>query len=211
MPQARYDGLMPVPRPEPVKLDAHAMEDLRYIRRAMERAGSFTAVPGWGGVIMGCTALAAAWAAGRPVGPPERTARWLAVWLAKAAAAGAIAVAAAAWKSWRARLPLISGPGLRFAAGFAPAMAAGAVLTAVLLRAGAVALLPGVGLLLYGAGIVAGGSASVRVVPVMGLCFMAAGAAALFLPGLAPNLPLAAGFGGLHIVFGAIIAVKYGG
>jgi hypothetical protein len=187
------------------------MEDLRYIRRAMERAGSFTAVPGWGGVAMGATALSAAWAAGRLPGPPEQPTRWLAVWMAEAAVAGAIAVAAAAWKSWRARLPLISGPGLRFAAGFVPAMAAGAVLTAVLLHAGASALLPGLWLLLYGTGIAAGGSASVRVVPMMGLCFMAAGAAALFVPGMRPNLLLAAGFGGIHIIFGAIIAVKHGG
>jgi hypothetical protein len=40
---------------------------------------------------------------------------------------------------------------------------------------------------------------------------MAAGAAAFLAPVEWGNVILAAGFGGLHIVFGAVIAVKYGG
>ena len=71
-------------------------------------------------------------------------------------------------------------------------------------------LLPGLWLLLYGSAIVSGGSASVRVVPLMGFCFMAAGAAALLQPAAGCVL-LAVGFGGLHTLFGTIIAVKYGG
>jgi hypothetical protein len=66
-------------------------------------------------------------------------------------------------------------------------------------------------MLLYGAGVVSGGWASVRVVPLMGGCFMAMGAVALFWPGVSQDAMLAAAFGGLHIVFGTIIAVKYGG
>ena len=197
---------MGVPRPEPVELHAHAMENLRYIRRTMERAGSFTAVPGVGGMLMGSTALAAAWmASGR-----YRTGAWLAVWLGDAVLALLIGVVAAAVKSRRVKMPLLSGPGRKFVAGFAPSMVAGALLTAVLFRAGLTAPLPGMWLLLYGASVVAGGAASVRVVPVMGACFMAAGALALFAPSWGQVL-LAAGFGGFHVVFGAIIAVKYGG
>jgi hypothetical protein len=197
---------MATPRPEPVQLHQHAMDNLRYIRRTLERAGEFTAVPGIGGMLMGSTALVAAWIAGPRTGAP----RWLLVWLVEAVAALLIGIAAAAHKSKRVRIPLLSGPGRKFVAGFAPAMAAGAVLTLVLFRL-APAVLPGMWLLLYGAGVVSGGAASVRVVPAMGAFFMLAGALALFLPAASGDLLLAAGFGGLHIVFGTIIAVKYGG
>lgn len=198
---------MAIPRPEPVELHAHAMDNLRYIRRTLERAGEFTAVPGIGGMLMGSTALAAAWMAG----PQTAAVRWLVIWIAEAAVALAIGILGAALKSRRVRIPLLSGPGRKFVEGFAPAMVAGALLTVVLFQAGMSRFLPGIWLLLYGTGVVSGGSASVRVVPLMGACFMAAGAAALLLPAASGDVLLAAGFGGLHIVFGTVIAVKYGG
>jgi len=198
---------MATPRPEPVQLHEHAMDNLRYIRRTLERGGVFTAVPGIGGMLMGSTALVAAWIAG----PRTNSPRWLAVWLIEAVVALLIGIVAAAHKSKRVRSPLLSGPGRKFVAGFAPAMLAGAVITFVLFRQGIPEVLPGVWLLLYGAGVVSGGGASVRVVPAMGALFMLAGAAALLLPVNSGDLLLAAGFGGLHIVFGTIIAVKYGG
>jgi hypothetical protein len=191
------------PSPKPVELEAHALDNLRYIRRTMERAGSFTAVPGVGGVVMGATAIAAAWiAASQPDG-----ARWFAVWLTEATVALLIGIAAAARKATHAGIPLFSAPGRKFVA----AMAAGALLTAVLFRGQMTTLLPGVWLLLYGAGVVSGGASSVRIVPLMGACFMAMGGAALIAPVNWGNGLLAAGFGGLHIIFGVIISVKYGG
>jgi hypothetical protein len=200
-------AMMATPRPEPVPLHEHAMDNLRYIRRTLERAGEFTAVPGVGGMFMGSTALVAAWIAGPRTSAP----RWLEVWLVEAVAALLVGIAGAALKSRRVRLPLLSGPGRKFVAGFAPAMLAGAVLTVALWRLGVPEVLPSVWLLLYGAAVVSGGAASVRIVPAMGACFMLAGAVALFLPAASGDVLLAAGFGGLHIVFGAIIAVKYGG
>ena len=116
------------PRPEPVQMHARAMDNLRYIRGTMERAGSFTAVPGLGGVLMGSVALVAAWMAG----PQTGEARWMAVWTAAAAVAMLIGIGAAAVKSRRLHLPLFSGPGRKFIAGFAPAMLAGAVVTVAL-------------------------------------------------------------------------------
>jgi hypothetical protein len=190
-----------------VAIDARAADNLRYIRETMERAGSFTAVPGWGGVAIGLTAIAAAFVAARH-GTGEA---WLATWLAEALLAFAIAGAAMVWKSRAAKMPLLSGPGRKFALSFAPPLLVGALLTVVLFRAGYATVLPGMWLLLYGTAVVAGGAFSVRVVPVMGLCLMAAGAAALFSPASWGNWFMAAGFGGLQIVFGLVIARKYGG
>ncbi len=198
---------MAIPRPLPVELHEHAMDNLRYIRRTIERAGSFTAVPGIGGMLMGSTALAAAWLAERQ----SLSERWMAVWLGESLVALLIGVAGVAVKSRAARMPLFSGPGYKFVAGFAPAMLAGAILTGILFTQHQVSLLPGVWLLLYGVGIVSGGAASVRVVPLMGACFMIAGALAFLFPAAPGDIVLAAGFGGIHIVFGTVIAVKYGG
>jgi hypothetical protein len=197
---------MATPRPQTVEIHEHAMDNLRYIRQTLERAGSFTAVPGKGGVLMGLVALAAARAAARQ----PASSGWLAVWTVAAVIAMAIGIAGAAMKSHRFQVPLFSGPGRKFIAGFAPAIVAGAVLTAVFYRAGVSGFLPGVWLLLYGTAVVSGGAASVRVVPIMGSCFMFLGIVALALPGWNDVL-LPAGFGGLHLLFGTIITVKYGG
>ena len=123
----------------------------------------------------------------------------------------AILAGAIALKARAGGIPLLRGSGRRFALGLAPALAAGALLTVVHVRAGDVAAVPGTWLLLYGLGVVGGGAFSVRPVPVMGACFMGLGAAALLGPPAWGDLWLAAGFGGLHIGFGVVIARRYGG
>ncbi len=65
-------------------------------------------------------------------------------------------------KAREADTPLFSQPGRKFALSLAPPLAAGAMLTLVLFRAGSVAVLPGLWLLLYGAGVVTSGAFSVR-------------------------------------------------
>jgi hypothetical protein len=192
---------------EPVALHAHAMDNLRFIRETMERAGSFTAVPGFGGVLMGVSALAAALVATR-----QRTLdAWLGVWVGEAIVAVLIGAAAAAHKARLVKTPLLTGPGRKFALGLAPSILVAALLTLVLYRSGLYAVIPGIWLLLYGTGILSGGAFSVPVVPVMGVCFVALGAVALFCPLEWSHWFLAAGFGGLHIVFGTLIAARYGG
>lgn len=188
-------------------LHARAMDDLSFIRSTMERATAFTAVPGWGGVAMGLTALAATALAHRRVTRDE----WLAVWLSASALAFAIGGWAMALKARRAGTPVFSYSGRRFVLSYVPPLAVGVLLTFVLVRAGLFSALPGTWLLLYGTGVVTGGAYSVRVVPIMGLCFMALGALALLAPGNWGDWLMAGGFGGLHIVFGIIIARRYGG
>ncbi len=210
MPYHRAMGSVKPIRPErsePVAMQTHAMDHLRYIRETMEGAASFTAVPGFGGIAMGATALFAALVAAQQ----PSSGRWLAAWLVEGAIALCIGVACMARKARSVHVPLWSRPGRKFALGLFPPMLTAALLTLVLYRADLIATLPGIWLLLYGVGVVAAGAYSVKVVPAMGLCFMGLGAAALFLPPSWGNWLLAAGFGGLHTVFGILIARRYGG
>jgi hypothetical protein len=197
----------PAPETKPtVNLGDHAVDDLKFIRRAMERAGSFTAVPGWGGVGMGVTALGAAFLAAVQPTPG----RWLTVWLVAALVATAIGLWTMVRKARRLDVPLATGAGRKFALGLLPPILVGAILTAALLRAGVETLLPGVWLLLYGTGIVAAGAFSVAVVPLQGLAFLILGGAALLVPE-AGDLLLGLGFGVVNLVFGIVIAVRHGG
>jgi hypothetical protein len=183
------------------------MDNLRYIRETMERASSFTAVPGWGQVAIGFSAIVATYVAAH-----QATARgWLGAWLAEAI----ISLLIAGWlmdrKARACGAPLLSGPGRKVAFSLSPPMVVGALLTVVMFRAGLITAIPGMWLLLYGTGVVTGGMFSVSIVPVMGICFMILGAAGLFTPAAWNNWLMAAGFGGLHIIFGTIIARKHGG
>jgi hypothetical protein len=192
---------------EPVALHDRAMDNLRYIRETMERAGSFTAVSGWGVAAIGGTALIAAAFASRQ----ESVAAWLWVWSVEAVFALGIAVWTVARKARLAGVPLLVGPGRKVALSLAPMLAAGAVLTAVLFAREMTAALPGMWMLLFGAGVVAAGSNSVRIVPVMGASFMLLGTLAFLLPAGWGDALMAVGFGGLHLLFGTLIARRYGG
>jgi hypothetical protein len=193
--------------PEPARIDARAIENLRFIRETMERAGAFTAIPGWGGVLMGVTAVATSIASG----PPDGTLRWVTIWFIEAAAAVTIATITTVRKARRSGIPLSSAPAQRFALAYAPSLVAGMVLTPVFAMTGLAARLPGCWLLMYGTAVTAGGAFSVKIVPVMGSCFMALGVVGFAAPAAWGHWLMAAGFGGLHIGFGWVIARKYGG
>jgi hypothetical protein len=188
-------------------LPTRAAEDLRYIRQTMERSSAFTAVSGGGQILLGITALGAAWFAARQTFAFS----WLSVWLGEAIIGVAIALFSMGWKANRSDVPLFSGPGRKVALGLLPPLAAGAVLTFLLFRAGVTAALPATWLLLYGAGIATGGMFSVAIVSVMGVSFMIVGALAALGPAAWGNYFLAAGFGGLHILFGTLILRRHGG
>jgi hypothetical protein len=195
------------PLPNRADRDQNPADDLRFIRDTMERSAAFTAVSGVGYMILGVTALAAAALAARQTS----SFAWLRVWLADGVLAAAIGLLACTWKANRRGLPLFSGPARKVALGLAPPLVAGAFLTFLLFRAGLASALPATWLLLYGAGIITGGAFSVAIVPVMGLCFMLLGSLAVLAPAAWGNSFLAAGFGGLHIVFGFLIARRHGG
>jgi hypothetical protein len=192
----------------PESIDAHAADNLRFIRDAMTRASAFTAIPGRGGVVMGLTAIGAAAVSG----PPDNSLRWVMVWFGEAMVAAAIALVTMTRKARRSGAPLsTAAPAYRFALAYVPPLVAGMILTPVFATLDLMARLPGCWLLLYGTALASGGTFSVRIVPLMGVSFMALGACAFAAPAPWGHYFLAAGFGGLHIVFGLIIARNYGG
>jgi len=193
--------------PEPAPIHEHAISNLRYIREAMERATAFTSIPGWGGVVVGLTAVAAAVIAHQA--PNWR--QWLWTWLIEASVAAVIAGVTMVVKGRRANVSFTGAPARRFFVSYFAPIVAGAALTLVIWRIGAFEALPAVWLLCYGASFVSSGAYSIRVVPVMGVCFMLLGIAAGFVPFVVGNALMGVGFGGLHIIFGLIIARNYGG
>ena len=188
-------------------LDQQAAESIAFIRHTMARSVSFTAVPGKGGVAMGAMGLIGSVVASRQSDP----ATWLGVWLVVAALAIPVGLWTMLGKARTHGVALWSPAGRRFAQGFLPAIVAAAILTALLARAQRVDLLPAVWLLLYGAGVMAGGSASVPVLAWTGAAFMGCGIAAALAPAGWGDLWLALGFGAAHIGFGLIIVRKHGG
>jgi hypothetical protein len=193
--------------PEPIH--EHALSNLRYIREAMERAGAFTSIPGWGGFWVGVTAMGAAIYGARFIATAPRT--WLLIWLGDAVVAALIAAVSMFRKARRANVSFTSPPARRFFMSYLAPVAAGAALTYLLGHTGRYDVLPAAWLLIYGASVVSSGAYSIRVVLVMGVCFMLLGIAACFVSYSAGNALLGAGFGGIHIVFGLIIARSYGG
>src|SRR5690606_3052272 len=195
-------------RPDgPVSLHERAMDDLRFIRKTMERSGSFTAVPGWGGVGIGAVALPAAWVASQQPTPE----RWLAVWLITAVLAAVIAAATLMIKSRRFGAPLATGPGRKFLMSFLPPVGAAVALTVALFPHAPLEVLPGLWMLCYGAAVISAGTFSVGAVPLMGIGFMWIGTLALATPAAWADAWMALGFGGLHLGFGALIARRHGG
>lgn len=193
---------------EPPLIGDRAIDNLRFIRETMERASaSFTAVPGYGGALMGATAVGASIVAANQTNAKF----WLWTWLAEAVLAFAIGFLAMWQKAKSSESSLFSTPAKKFAFGFAPPLFAGIVLTILLHKLDLDAILPVVWLLIYGAAVTTGGMFSVKPVPTMGVCFLVLGMIAAILPLEYGNFLMGAGFGVLQIFFGIIIGRKHGG
>ena len=194
-------------RNEPVNIGDRAFDNLRFIRETMERSAVFTSVPGYGGMLMGATAIGAsvfAWQA-------ANYRQWLIIWLTEALLAFAIGFLTMWQKSKTTNASLNSAPARKFALCFAPPLAAGIILSGLLYRLDLFEFLPVVWLTLYGTAVVCGGVSSVKIVPIAGWCFIMLGLIAVFLPHGYGDLMMGLGFGGLHIIFGFIVARKFGG
>ena len=183
-----------------------AADNLRFIRTTMENATAFTGISGKGYALAGLTAIAAAWIAAQQTLPLL----WLAVWLLEATLACSVTLLLSADKARRQGKSLWSGSGRKLLFAFLPTMAVGAVVTLAFYLQGNTVLLPGLWLILYGAGVMTAGAHSIRPVPLMGFLFIMLGSAQLLVPATA-NLTLALGFGGLHLAFGILIWRQHGG
>jgi len=192
---------------EPAPQSRDALDQLQFIRHTMESATSFTAVPGWGTVALGLTAIAAALVA-RSL---DSRVTWVLLWLGEALLAAIISVCSMVRKTGSLAKLATSIPARKCALSLVPPLAAGGVLTLIMMEQHLYAILPGMWLMLYGVAVITGGAFSVRVVPVMGICFAVFGTVALALPASWANGIMAAGFGGLHVLFGLLIARRHGG
>ena len=192
---------------EPINIGDRAIDNLRFIRETMERSTVFTSVPGYGGILMGATAVAAAYIAHSQVFLRD----WLTVWLTEAGLAFFIGLLAMWQKTKLSKTSLFSTPARKLLMNALPPMLCGVFITLGLWRLGHFEAMIPVWILTYGAAVVCGGAFSVRAVPLMGWCFIALGAAAFFLPANLGNVMMGLSFGALHIVFGFIIGRKFGG
>lgn len=192
---------------QPVNIGDRAFDNLRFIRETMERSAHFTAIPGYGGALMGATAIGAA-----IIAQNQTTIRgWLITWLTEALLAFVIGMFAMWQKAKNTGDSLNSAPSKKFALAFAPPLVAAVILTALFYIRGYFPFLPTVWLTLYGTAIVTGGAYSVKIVPIVGWVFIALGLVSVFFDARFGNYFMAFGFGFLQIVFGLIVARRYGG
>lgn len=193
-----------------------AEENLVYIREAIARSDSFTGISGWGMMAMGLIAIVGSWLA-----PQSRMLDgWLYSWAFVAVVACSVGVIAMCIKAYVRKTPLWAGSGRRFAMSFTPPILVGVVLSEVFYQNYLEHLLPCMWLMLYGLAVLNGGAYSVKPVPIAGAAFLLLGFWAGFMPLDVPTVVadylvrdavLAIGFGGIHLVLGAIVAARYGG
>lgn len=192
---------------EPVNIGDRAFDNLQFIRETMERSTVFTSVPGYGGILMGATAIAAAYIAGSQVSVRD----WLIVWLTEAVLAFFIGLLAMWQKTKLSKTSILSTPAKKLLMNSLPPTLCGVFITLGLWRLGHFEAMIPVWILCYGAAVVCGGAFSVKPVPLMGWLFIALGAVSVFLPANFGNIMMALSFGVLHLVFGFIIGRKFGG
>jgi len=182
-----------------VAMDAHAQATLRHIRSSMD-AATLVVTPGSAGIAIGLVGVVTALLAAGPW-----RAHWLLIWIAAAPLAGSIGGTIMA-RQQRIQGRTLFGPsGRRFVLCLAPALLAGAVLTAVSVQDSNLRVVPGTWLLLYGSAVMAASATTIPLVSWLGGLFLLFGIAALLSPASAHNLILGASFGGLHLLFGAYL------
>lgn len=192
-----------------------ARENLIYIRKTLEAAGQFTAVPGKCLMVAGLAALAGVavniFVTGAPWNPGADQEHALAAWAAVLVISLAI-VSFGIYRKSRQMKTRIQAPLLRkLVWGLSPALFVGGLLTHFALQSHNLEYLPTIWLGCYGTAVVNGGLVSVAPVRYLGLSLLLAAAGSAFFPAGMGLTWMAAGFGWLHLVFGAYIAWRHNG
>jgi hypothetical protein len=188
-------------------LQTDAEEHLRYIRDVMQRSTEFSAISGVGVMAIGIVGIAASAYAAFALEP---SAEWMLFWCAVAAVALLVGVPPTVRKARSAGTSVAVGPGRKFALCVAPAIVAGAGITFGLYQHDLFDLMPAAWLMIYGAGLTAGGTYSIGNLHVFGGLFILIGIAALLLP-IPGDILMGVGFGVFHLVMGSTIYRRYGG
>lgn len=190
-----------------VQQQDRALADLQFIRQTMASAAAFTALSGAAFLLIGAGALATGVVAHYLADPLWQ----VAAWIADAAASVVVSTLFSLRKARRAGQSLGAGAFRKFLTALLPGIFAGAVLTALVVRLQAWALLPSLWLLLYGTAMVAAGLFSIPVVSLMGASFLLLGTLSALAPAVwGPHL-MVLGFAGLHAGYGWVIVKRYGG
>jgi hypothetical protein len=191
-----------------------ATANLRVIRELMERSTKHSTFSGFSGVFAGLISIAGCLYT-RSLYPQHLTpghfhTLFLITWLL--VALGAIGADFVLTKRRAARVGkrVLSRLGRQMALASAPGLVTGALLTVVLLRHGLPELIYPIWMLSYGIAVSAVGLFSQREVSILGACFLAAGAAALFLLPAYGLTVMAIAFGGFHVLYGVLISRKDG-
>ena len=188
----------------PIPIESRAIGTLDFIRASIEASTSM-AVPGMAGILMGIIGLLATVV----TSIPQAAAYWLQIWLAAAATAFALGGALMAREAALSGHARYLGPVRKFLLCLCPALLAGAVLTFVLWRSSAQALIPGMWLLLYGCAVLSASTVTIartmRLICIMGSLFVVLGLLAFASRPSLHMLILGMGFGALHTIFGILI------
>lgn len=190
-------------------------ENLQYIRRTMEAAGQFTAVPGKSMAAAGVAALGGVAAnellTGAPWSEPRSPALALDIWGIVLGLSLTVVGLGVYRKAELMRMPIRAPLIRKLLWGLCPALFLGAILTNLALATHEFAWLPAIWLGCYGAAVASGGQVSIAPLRYLGVCLLLLAAVAALTPAHMGLTWMALGFGWLHLLFGAYIAWRYHG
>lgn len=190
-----------------------ALLRLEEIRRHMAKAGEYRHLSGAAAIGNGVLVLAACavsrWLLGVSFSHGDDPVRLAAAW-------GPVAALGLAVDVWftvalaRGRGESAWSPAARqLVGGLLPGLLAGAILTAFLFDLRHVEALPGAWMVCYGAALMGASLFAPWEVRWAGLSFLAAGALSLLLFRARALEAMAAGFGGIHLLFGLYVLARY--